>query len=168
MKKKILFTSLSIILLGGLLTGLGVTMASFSTKANVGQAVQTNGKIGKFIYLNPNIWEVDNPDYYIYYWNPSNVNDNGWLTPSKKTNKGYILFVIENYATYSSFKFVRYNPTYTPGDASTWNNDHRWNATVNQTIAGMSTNNLYTINTWETVNDNKESSSGSWSLYSPS
>lgn len=101
----------------------------------------------KTLYLNPGVWETDNPKFAMYYFNPG--SDGVFSDYMTKTGNFY---QGELPTDYSQVIFVRLNPE----GAINW--ESKWNQTDDLVVP--ETENLYTISDW-----GGDKSPGAWSTY---
>ncbi len=92
----------------------------------------------KTIYLNPNIWSVDNPNYAAYVYGEGNVEE--WIAMTPLEDTDYYKATIP--VNYTGLIFVRLNP------AAEMNWDGKWNQTVDIDFTQVADNTLFTITGW--------------------
>ena len=154
--KLLILSSITLLSVAAASTGI-FTYASFDALGQVTQQVKYSGTLKKSIYLNANVWNVDNPAYYLY----DDIN-NVWIAPTKYIEQEVYhsdgvghskleLYVFElnvsdttsTSAPCTSFNFVRINPNY-DGTVPSW--DAKWNQTND--ITENANYNYYVINGW--------------------
>ena len=92
----------------------------------------------KTIYLNPNIWSVDNPNYAAYVYGEGNVEE--WIAMTPLEDTDYYKATIP--VNYTGLIFVRLNPE------KEMNWDGKWNQTVDIDFTQVADNTLFTITGW--------------------
>lgn len=156
--KIIFFSTISLLSVGVLGTSIGFSMAKYETASVADQQVGYKGTAKKSIYLNANIWNVDDPLFYMYCYK-SGGSDNEWKLSSKMimptiygNESVFTLFVFEfDNIKYDYFNFVRVNPN--GAHIGTWTRDDNpqtvWNSTAN--IAYSDSVNYYCIEKWDNI-----------------
>ena len=92
----------------------------------------------KTIYLNPNIWSADNPNYAAYVYGEGNVEE--WIAMTPLEDTDYYKATIP--VNYTGLIFVRLNPE------KEMNWDGKWNQTVDIDFTQVADNTLFTITGW--------------------
>lgn len=147
---KTLLLSASFLCVSGIVATTGITLAGFSAKTLVNRTVGVAGKTPNTVYLNANIWEVDNAVYFMKRFNSTDGTKLMWIPVSKLITPtvqsvDFTLHVFEydtsirvSNLALDKFIFVRMNPngTHIPTAGSTtdlpaseWNEtgDTFWN-----------------------------------------
>lgn len=155
-KKPLLFALLGI----SSVVSLSLNVATFAKYALMDQVTQQigyQGKTKKTIYINPNIWEKDQAEFFIYCYNTS-TSANKWITSSKYITPEinditFSMYVFQfDDVNYDGFNIVRLKPSTAEGydsgnDGMNWNN--KWNQTDD--ISLNANINYYCINGWGTT-----------------
>ena len=169
--KRILFTALSLLSVSAVISSIGATIAGFSASAKVmNNGIPSNGLICKTIYFNANIWEVDEPVYYMKRYNSSDGTKLLWVPVSKVITPRiggvdftmYIFQYDENIKVSSvsldRFIFVRFNPSSSklPSKLANLNTDltpAEWASSDNvwnkSDVISADTKNYYCIEKWD-------------------
>jgi len=103
------------------------------------------------LYLDPNMWDVDNAWFAAYYWD---TNGSAWAKMLDSDGDG--IYEAEIPAGTSNVIFCRMDPAKT---ALSW--ERKWNQTGDLTIPNNG-NNLYTVPAWDGATDGSN-----WSIYTP-
>ena len=98
---------------------------------------------GKYVFLNPGVWTVDNATFTVHYWYDSNTSGDVLMTKNEADG----IYYAEIPADVTNLMFFRNNPA-----------GGIWNQTDNLTFP-KDGKNLYTITGWG-------KSDGTWSVYS--
>lgn len=179
-KRKLLLLSLSTISVVALSLGVTITYANYKTAAAINQQTGYQGKLNQTsIFLNANIWEVDDAVFYMY-----DDREDLWHLPEKTiyptiegVNLTLYVFVMNGLIVDGvNIVFARVNPNgaHVPvdGENTGWyfedNPKTIWNQTDNITYTQMYADskyyNYYCVNGWTSGvgyhNDNKEKNSG--------
>lgn len=152
-RKALLFTSIGVLSLGVIGTGVGLTIAKYSTSEKANQPIGYQGKLTSVsIFLNANIWDVDGAIMYMYAYNNTS---NEWIQPTKVINPTIDAVTFNLYvfrydpAVYDHFNLVRVNPDGDYIGTWDWTNHSVWNAT--KAIAYSDSVNYYCIEKWDNI-----------------
>ena len=158
-KKTILFTTIGILTLGVIGTGVGLTVAKYTSSKKANQAIGYQGKLTEAsIFFNANIWDIDGAIMYLYAYdndNPSTVN--AWIQPTRVINPTIDSVTFNMYifrydpAVYDHFNFVRVNPSGPAIGTWDWTNHTVWNCTKPIEFTESTTVNYYCIEKWDNV-----------------
>lgn len=174
-KKNLIISSLALLscLSAAALAMSSYTVAAFSDTKQVEQQAGYSGTLKTSIFLNANVWEVDNPVYYLYAFKNAGGVDPEWIHSSKTINPTindviFTMYVFEFDAIkYDRIVFARMNPNGANVPSFTTNDDPKtlWNQTENITYS--SSINYYCITGWSTSSyeTNHLAVNGSGNLY---
>ena len=173
-KNKLALFALSILCVGSAVTSVGATFAGFSAKALLSATVGSNGVTDNIftIYFNANIWDKDDPIYFMKRYSSEDGTKLMWIPVSKvispRINDVNFEFSIFQYdttlsvggKTLDTFIFVRMSPdganiptAYSTTDlsASVWSGSDNpktvWNKS--KVITHNSTYSYYCIDGWD-------------------
>ena len=163
MKRKTFLTIISALSLTLMAGGVGVTIAKFTVATKLEQEIVSKGKAKTSLFLDPFIWDKNDPIYVLYAIDTSEGGVNKFIYPSKIVNVTisgitYPLRVFEfDDTVYEKFKFVRASDSFDE-DAGNWNT-WRWNETYDIVFSDYKDYNYFKINEWKT-NDTYPTNSG--------
>ncbi len=162
-KKIVLFASIGLLSVGVVGAGAGVSFAKYTSTKKASQSIGYQGKLtAKSIFLNANIWDIDDAIMYLYAYDSTNeATVNAWIQPSKVINPTinsttFNLYVFQyDPDIYNHFNFVRVNPNGAHIGEWNWNDSPQtvWNATKAISFTSETTINYYCIEKWDNIND---------------